>query len=255
MSLVEVACTDCAGTGARPNRPGGLIPMCGCGMDSLLEDGSCGRKECKPTCILCVGSGKRMALEALPMKPCWMCKGTGNHQNKTCRRCDGKGEREDLDGPENFEKRDARRKAVEEALFNGVRSRQAELEALLNRVNGHWNYEDGVYRFYHHSFKVYYRLQPLTDEIVETMRSLVPQGVRMAPLFVEILSEGTGKQFQMDHNDDWAKHTRPIVEAFFHAKYFLEMAVIYGKELADEKQAPRMMPSGWASLMTLFCLY
>jgi hypothetical protein len=45
--------------------------------------------------------------------------------------------------------------------------------------------------------------------------------------------------------------TRPIVEAFFHARYFLEMAVRYGKELAT---APCLLPSGWASLLYLYGL-
>jgi hypothetical protein len=43
--------------------------------------------------------------------------------------------------------------------------------------------------------------------------------------------------------------TRPIVEAFFHARFFLEMAVRYGNEL---DKAPHMLPSGWAALFYLY---
>jgi hypothetical protein len=44
-------------------------------------------------------------------------------------------------------------------------------------------------------------------------------------------------------------HARPIVEAFFHAKFMLTMAVKYGKKL---KEAPNMLPSGWAALLYLY---
>jgi hypothetical protein len=49
----------------------------------------------------------------------------------------------------------------------------------------------------------------------------------------------------------WLETTRPIVEAFFHARYFLEMAVRYGKKL---KMPPAMLPSGWAAFLYLYNL-
>lgn len=58
-----------------------------------------------------------------------------------------------------------------------------------------------------------------------------------------------GKRFEMAHNQEWTRHTRPFVEAFFHARFFLEMAVKYGREL---ESAPTTLPSGWAALL---CLY
>jgi hypothetical protein len=71
-------------------------------------------------------------------------------------------------------------------------------------------------------------------------------------MFQEIYQAGaSGKQFEPGHNRQWTAHTRPFLEAFFHAKFFLEMAVKYGKELAD---APTMLPSGWASLLCLYNL-
>ncbi len=69
--------------------------------------------------------------------------------------------------------------------------------------------------------------------------------------FTGIVAQGTGKEFEMSHNQKWLHHTRPIVEAFFHAHYFLKMAVKYGKEL---ESAPDRMPSGWAAVLYLFDL-
>ena len=69
--------------------------------------------------------------------------------------------------------------------------------------------------------------------------------------FVRIVSKGTEKDFTPEDNSHWLEVTRPIVEAFFHARYFLEMAVRYGRELTV---APQMLPSGWAALLYLYQL-
>lgn len=129
-------------------------------------------------------------------------------------------------------------------LLARLKSDLPALEILLAKASEHWVYEDLVYRFYHQSFKVY-SLQGITQEIVDALR----KHGELNPWFVQIVAEGTGKTFGLEHNKRWLEVTRPIVEAFFHARYFLEMAVRYAKEL-DE--APQMLPSGWAAVL---CLY
>jgi hypothetical protein len=109
--------------------------------------------------------------------------------------------------------------------------------------------EDGVYRFYHQSFKVYY-LQAFTEAICKTLTALLPDRP-MNSWFLEIVKQGTGHTFDLSHNRDWTRHTRPIVEAVFHAHYFLKMACKYGKEL---ETPPDAMRSGWASMLYLFNL-
>ena len=64
-------------------------------------------------------------------------------------------------------------------------------------------------------------------------------------------TRGTGIQFEREHNRRWREVTGPIVEAFLHAKYFLEMAVKYGEKL---EEPPTMLPSGWAAFLYLFNL-
>ncbi len=68
------------------------------------------------------------------------------------------------------------------------------------------------------------------------------------PWFVEIVWAGTGKAFQRADNERWLEVTRPILEAFFHARFFLEMAVRYG----DLEVPPNPLPSGYAALLYLF---
>ncbi len=137
----------------------------------------------------------------------------------------------------------------DEELLKNIKKRIKELEILLDEMNGHWEYEDMVYRFYHHSFKVY-RVQELTKRIVAALMDLKPSGGRINSRFQEILDEGaSGIDFDLSHNQDWSKYTRPMIEAYFHAKFFLEMAVKYGSTL---DRAMDVMPSGWAALLYLY---
>jgi hypothetical protein len=139
-------------------------------------------------------------------------------------------------------------RSQEAALIENLRERRPELSTLLDSSSSHWGYEDPVYRFYHQSFKVY-RLQDQTLAIVATLESLAPDRP-LHPWFLEIVRQGTGKGFQTDHNSRWLEVTRPIVEAFFHARYFLEMAVRY----ADLAEPPLPLPSGYAALLYLYQL-
>ncbi len=134
-------------------------------------------------------------------------------------------------------------------LLRNIKQHLPKLEELLARVEDRWCMEDGFYRFYHQSFKVYH-LQEATEEICKSLQALLPDR-SMNRWFAEIVGQGTGHKFKMSHNQDWLRHTRPIVEAFFHAHYFLKLAVKYGKELAE---APDCLPSGWAAVLCLFDL-
>lgn len=167
----------------------------------------------------------------------------------------------------NFKKNDERPEVL--VLWKNLKKAKPKLERLLVTESGHWSYEDGVYRFYHQSFKVFY-LQARTLEIVEALKQLAPpEGEEsrfkfylkkgalpsefpiLHPWFMKIVQDGTGKEFDLKDNENWLPVTRPIVEAFLHAKYFLEMAVRYAKDL---KRPPAMLPSGWASVLYLYGL-
>ena len=137
------------------------------------------------------------------------------------------------------------RDALEASLRTNMSAKATEIAVLVESSNDHYWYEDRVYRFYHQSFKVF-DLQCQTQRIVELLQSLLPD----APLndwFAEIVHQGTGKQFTYDDNHHWLEVTRPILEAFFHAKYFLEMAHRYCSPPTE-----KYLPSGWAALLYLF---
>ena len=123
------------------------------------------------------------------------------------------------------------RQAEEIKLLAAIAQELPHLEELLQTVNEHWGFEDLVYRFYHQSFKVF-AIQGLTTSIVEKLQGLAPD-LALNPWFREIIFEGTENEFVMDMNATWAESTRPMLEAFFHARYFLEMACKYGRELKE----------------------
>ncbi len=139
-------------------------------------------------------------------------------------------------------------RTAEATLLENLRSRRAELTALLGECSSHWGFEDPVYRFYHQSFKVYF-LQEQTTRIVGLLESLAPDR-SLNGWFREIVEQGTGRVFKLDDNAQWTRLTRPILEAFFHARFFLEMAVRYSTLV----EPPLPLPSGYAALLYLYGL-
>ena len=133
-------------------------------------------------------------------------------------------------------------------LLRNLRERKAELKAQLKACSDHWGYEDPVYRFYHQSFKVY-GMQERTRSLDGSWPSSVRwacRSTRGSPRS----SSGTGRSFEPEDNRRWVEVTRPIVEAFFHARFFVEMAVRY----ARLDKPPSLLPSGYAALLCLYGL-
>jgi hypothetical protein len=134
-------------------------------------------------------------------------------------------------------------------LLKNIKKNLPALKKLHKQVCGMWWYEDFIYRFYHCSLKIFYRYEQ-TREMVDALKKLAPEGTELNSMFVEIINEGaSGKEFKTEYNQEWEKHTRPMIEAFLHAKFFLEMAIKYGQMLKNPESC---MPSGWAALL---CLY
>ena len=135
----------------------------------------------------------------------------------------------------------------ETLLLQNMRQQLPALKALLAKADDHSGMEDGVYRFYHQSVKVF-GLQSLTLEITEALKQLLPDHP-LNEWFAKIVAEGTQRTFEPEDNTNWLAVTRPIVEAFFHAHFMLKMVCKYGEELDTP---PQMMPSGWAAVLYLF---
>ncbi len=143
---------------------------------------------------------------------------------------------------------ESQRGAAERALLASLNAQRAELASLFAHQSDHWHFEDPIYRFYHQSFKVF-ALQAQTEVIVSTLERLMP-GRPLNQWFTGIVARGTGRTFSFEDNQRWTEVTAPIVEAFFHARYFLEMAARY----SELRTPPQPLPSGYAALLYLYDL-
>ena len=88
------------------------------------------------------------------------------------------------------------------ALFANLKAALPQLQALLDKYNGDWEYEDRVYRFYHQSFKVY-DLQVGTTSITEALQALAPG---------RKLHEWYAKSCPGDRQEVRARSQRPLAE-------------------------------------------
>lgn len=149
----------------------------------------------------------------------------------------------------NNEKRDLRLEelqVLQMKLLDSIKARREQLEELHSESSRF--YEDAVYRFYHQSFKVLH-LQEITSRMVQALRDLLPDQ-KLNTWFTQIVEKGTGRVFELECNQHWMDCTRPIIEAFVHAQFMLEMAIRH----SELPEPPQMMPSGWAALLYLYNL-
>jgi len=118
---------------------------------------------------------------------------------------------------------DLQQLARDQELLQAIKAQLPQLESLLLVFRS--DYEDRLYRLYHRSFKVYSlqapRLKPrsFSGTLARLLVGNSARGSRKS------IADGTGFEFAIEHNRDWLHRTRPIVDAFLHAKYFLEMMI------------------------------
>jgi len=90
----------------------------------------------------------------------------------------------------------------------------------------------------------------MTLDVVDVLRALLP-GTPLNPWFQTIMDDGTGRVFTTETNAAWLPATRPMLEAFFHARFMLEMVAKFGRTL---DAPPETLPSGWAAVLYLYGL-
>jgi hypothetical protein len=141
------------------------------------------------------------------------------------------------------------KESIHNQLLKNIKAKLPEFEKLLEEINGEWEYCDLIYRYYHGSFKVYY-IQNYTIKIVNLLKSVAPERIKdFNEQFEEIFKDGTNIKFSYKHNKNWNKYTLPQLQAFFHAKYFLEMAIKCGKEMKSDESCMR---SSYAGLLYFY---
>jgi hypothetical protein len=143
---------------------------------------------------------------------------------------------------------DLRHRRASELLQN-IKDNRNRIEALLDSFKR--SEPDLVYRFYHQSFKVFGMVQKIRDAN-KLFSDLAPETTFLNQWYVKITRTALAKKFEgSDTNHRWLETTLPVMQAFWHAKYFLEQMLIAADEL-DE--APQILPSGWAAVLYLYDL-
>lgn len=154
--------------------------------------------------------------------------------------------------PKDFQKIMLRREKAQELsdkLLANIKENKAEIERLCDVFKQ--LEEDYVYRFYHQSFKVFGATAQI-KQAKELFERLAPDSFSLNNWFCEIADEAMGKEFDFAKtNQIWLAETRPILEAFWHTKYFLEQMLVAADEL---EKSPQILPSGWAAVLYLYNL-
>lgn len=140
--------------------------------------------------------------------------------------------------------------ALDERLLENAKARIGDVERLaaaFERAE-----EDGVYRYYHQSFKVF-GLQSLVRAALALLSELTPAEEPLYHRFTAICREALAHEWRWNEmqavNANWQERARPVLEAFWHCGYFLRQLARYGREL---EAAPEMLPDGWAAVLELY---
>lgn len=141
-------------------------------------------------------------------------------------------------------------------LLENLKRDRPDLEALHERVHDPLVLEDIIYRHYDHSEKTW-NAQHVTKYIVDALERLAPEGRTFCTSFRAIIDDGMKERFDYAFNKDWDTHARPVIEAFFHATYFLDMAVKYAREepysdMTIGEHTGTAIARGYAALLELY---
>ena len=148
-----------------------------------------------------------------------------------------------------IDKRIAKRESDIQNLWQNVQEKLPEIDAMVEKMEDEAHQEYVFYRYYHHSFKVYYA-QEYTQEMRDLLDSLSPN--ELHPFYLDIFHEGCrGEKWQRKHNYAWGYNCRSFVEAFAHTLFFLKMISKYGHKY---KEVPNLLDEGMAAILTLYRL-
>ena len=143
---------------------------------------------------------------------------------------------------------DFRQEQSDRLLIN-IKNNLSEVESLYKIFR--MVEEDYVYRFYHQSYKVFGAVNEV-ESAVHLFEKIAPEGLSLNQWFRGIADDALTKTFDWkETNPKWLVETRPILEAFWHSKYFLEQMRRYGVEL---DKSPALLPEGWAAVLYLYNL-
>jgi hypothetical protein len=148
---------------------------------------------------------------------------------------------------EKFQKEFQEKLALADKLLSNIKENLNKIESCYDMFVK--NEPDDVYRFYHQSSKVF-RMVEQVKYARALFEDVGPKSALLNSWFVQITDEAVGKKFDSETtNSHWLSETRPVLEGFWHTKYFLEQMIQAAKEL---ETAPQILPSSWAAVLYLY---
>lgn len=132
------------------------------------------------------------------------------------------------------------------ALLQTIKRRRGEMLNWFKKEE-----PDLIYRFYHQSYKAFVMVN-LVRSANDLFTSLAPESTELNDWYLVITHAALSKEFDWNRsNQIWLDKTLPIMQGFWHAKYFLEQMLVVADEL---EAAPQILPSGWAAVLYLYNL-
>ena len=134
-------------------------------------------------------------------------------------------------------------------LLDAIRHRRAEIEELQRGLEA--AEADGVLGYYEPGVEIY-QLQPAVRAARKFLAALAPAGIELNPGFLEVCRGACARRFEWEANPgDWGAETRPILEGFWHCRYFVRMLARFG---CEPEAASGPMSPGRAAVLCLYGL-
>jgi hypothetical protein len=108
-----------------------------------------------------------------------------------------------------------------------------------------------LYRYYHQSFKVF-SFKEIIRRSKTSFEDLAPEGKPLNEWFLTIINYALEAEFDGETtNKNWLAETRPLLEALWHCKFFVEQMLSSADSL---DRAPMTLPYDWAAVLHLYNL-
>ncbi len=140
------------------------------------------------------------------------------------------------------------RHRLAEMLLANIRSEKDTIDNLVSSFKK--SEPEFIYRFYHQSFKVF-GYKELIRYSVKFLEKLAPESSQLNSWYRGIVDLGLDKGFNDSTNDNWLAETQPLLEAFWHTKFFVTQMKSSAESL---ETAPEILPYNWASVLYLYDL-
>lgn len=140
------------------------------------------------------------------------------------------------------------RHGLAETLLVNIKSEKDTIDKLVSSFEK--SEPEFIYRFYHQSFKVF-GYKELIRYTVQFLEKLAPESSSLNDWYRGIIDLGLDKDFNDSTNDNWLNETQPLLEAFWHTKFFVKQMKSSVERL---ETAPETLPYDWAAVLYLYDL-